>query len=67
MEDVQKYIEQVNNKDKNNRTPLVIASKYGRKDVVNVLIQNTAQVNTKLNNGHTALYTGKMLCIFRVV
>jgi ankyrin repeat protein len=58
MDDVKKYIEQVNNKDKNGRTPLLVAAKYGRRDVINVLLENTAQVNAKLTNGHTALYTG---------
>ena len=46
-----------NNKGPNNRrTPLMIASRYGRVDVMTLLIKHGADVNLQDKNGETALH-----------
>jgi ankyrin repeat protein len=47
----------VNARDQSGSTPLIIAARYGLKDVAALLLENGADINAQNNDGFTALHS----------
>ena len=57
----------VNFKDEDGNTSLIIASRYGFSEIIKVLILNNADINLRNNNGNSSLNIASLYCHYDIV